>query len=471
MKIAKILLPVLALCVLAGVLTTPVFADGYTTIYGGWVDSGKTIQAGQSFVTFEVYNGSSVHATVQSPDYPSGDVNIPKGNSYYYYDALRIYVAEVNGTQAMVDISKPSTSGSSQSAVGTKIWCDIPGQQALGGDTVTFPISIQNNNAGDQTYTLSASGVSGWGSGFQYSGKDVYQIYVPASQTRVVNLVVQTSYSSTVGEKSITVSANGATTDVQVDITSVNQTVDVSTKVDSMIASIGDKIYYDFSLQNLQSQQNNYKLAVTGLPDNWYYRFVETRGSTDEMAETIVPASSTKSLVLEIVPPYSVEVGNYNFTAVITTPDNQTIKQGLTLQLKSGTSMSVTSDKLAYTSSPGGTFNINVYVTNSGKGGALTNVYPDITAPSGWIVSSSPNMTNSIKAGETQQFTVTVQSPGNIVASDYAVNVNVKSDQAQSASDYRITIATSSYIPYIGGAIILLVGIGLVFMYRKYGRR
>ncbi len=128
-------------------------------------------------------------------------------------------------------------------------------------------------------------------------------------------------------------------------------------------------------------------------------------------------------------------------------------------------------DKLQYTSSPGQTFTIPVYVTNSGKGGALTNVYPDITAPSGWIVSSSPNMTTSLTAGNTQVFTVTVQSPGNIVASDYDVNVNVKSDQAASATDFRITIATSSIIPYVGGAIILIVIVGLVFIYRKYGRR
>ncbi len=80
-------------------------------------------------------------------------------------------------------------------------------------------------------------------------------------------------------------------------------------------------------------------------------------------------------------------------------------------------------------------------------------------------------LTTSLTAGNMQLFTVTVQSPGNIVASDYDVNVNVKSDQAASATDFRITIATSSIIPYVGGAIILLVIVGLVFIYRKYGRR
>jgi uncharacterized membrane protein len=87
-------------------------------------------------------------------------------------------------------------------------------------------------------------------------------------------------------------------------------------------------------------------------------------------------------------------------------------------------------------------------------------------------VSSSPNSTNSISAGSTQTYEITVQSPGDIVASDYDVDVNVISDQTQSGSTaFRITIATSSVIPYVGAGIIIVVIAGLVLVYRKYGRR
>ena len=79
-----------------------------------------------------------------------------------------------------------------------------------------------------------------------------------------------------------------------------------------------------------------------------------------------------------------------------------------------------------------------VYVSNTGQGSALTNVYLETTAPEGWLIQTSPNRTNSIKAGESQAFTLAVQPPGNIVASDYEVNVKVKSDQAEKEKDYRI---------------------------------
>lgn len=472
MKTKGITLAALAACLIAAVSAAALADSGYTSLYGGWVDDGSTRQAGNCFVTFGISNGSYVHVSVQSPDYPAADAYVPPGNSYYYYDALRIYVAEVNRntSQALVDISKLASSGPS-SGTGTKVWCDTPGQRALGGDAVTFPITIQNDYAIDKTYTLSASSGTGWGLSFQYGGKDVYQLYVPAAQARTVNLVAQTAYDSPIGEKTISVSTGDAGMDLRVYITSVNQSASVAVQVSSLISNIGDKVYYGFSVQNLQSQQNNYKLAVEGLAENWYYQYLDSQASTSQMAEVVVPSQAAKGFVLQVLPPVSVTAGEYNFTAVITTPDNVTIRQPLTLRLTSAVSMTVSQDKLAYTSQPGQTLEIKVYVSNTGSGGALTNVYPDVTAPTGWVVSSSPARVNSIKSGETQVFTVRVQSPGNIVASDYDVSINVKSDQAQSDKDYRITIETSSIIPYIGVGVIVVVLVGLVFLYRKYGRR
>jgi uncharacterized membrane protein len=61
--------------------------------------------------------------------------------------------------------------------------------------------------------------------------------------------------------------------------------------------------------------------------------------------------------------------------------------------------------------------------------------------------------------------------PGNIVDYNYEVNLKIKSDQAEKGKDYRIRIKTDSCVPYIGAVIILLVLVGLVFIYKKYGRR
>jgi uncharacterized membrane protein len=473
--ISRTLYALLAVLVLLSACILPALGDdGYETLFSGMVGDGQTQHVGDYYVKFGIANGSSVvNVTISGATVPA-ELRSPRyiaaGSSAYYANLLRIYVDHVEGTQALVEVSQPG--GSSGTATsGTKVYCDIPGQTALGGDVVSFPLAIQNNDPSDHVYTLSSYGETGWKTWFNYGNKGIYKISVPAKQTRTVDLMVQTSGSTPVGEKKVVAYVDNIRTEVFVDITSANQSADVSFKIGSKIASIGDKITYDLHIKNVQAKENIYRLSITGLPENWYARFKETAASSGEMAEVVIAASSEKDLVLEVVPPYSVSVGDYNFSAVVTTPEGVVIQKDLTLALKSGTAMSMTSSVLAYEAKPGDAFNIVVYVSNSGQGAALTNVYLETKAPDGWLIQSSPNRTNSIKAGETQAFTLTIQPPGNIVASDYEVNVKAISDQAEKEKDYRVTVKTESYIPYIGAGIIVVVVAGLFLVFRKYGRR
>lgn len=474
MRVKRVLIILLVLGMLVSLAVVQATAsEDYRTVKSNFaVRSGQIESVDGCYMTFNVTNGSnSVHVTYNGPGYPYEEVNIPEGQTDYYQNKLRIYVARVENDTAIVDIAEFVSSGEGTPSAGTRVYCDIPGQTALGGDVVSFPLVIQNNDQSDHTYELSSFSDVSWKTWFEYGGKGIYKLYVPGKQSKTVDLKVQTWGNTPVGEKKVWAYVGDTRVEVFVDITSANQSADVSYKVTSKIAYIGDKITYDLHIKNVQARENLYKLAVTGLPDNWYYRFKESATSAEEMAEVIIPASSEKGLVLEIVPPYSVGTGNYNFTAVVTTPDGVAIKKDLMLNLKSGTGMSMISSKLAYEAKPGEAFNIVVYVSNTGQGSALTNVYLETTAPEGWLIQSSPNRTNSIKAGESQAFTLTVQPPGNIVASDYEVNVKVKSDQAEKEKDYRIKINTDSLVPYIGAGIIVLVVAGLFFIYWKYGRR
>ncbi len=85
--------------------------------------------------------------------------------------------------------------------------------------------------------------------------------------------MVQTAYDSPIGAQTVTVSTGDASLGLSVDVTSINQSANVNVPISSMIANVGDKVYYDISIQNLQSQQNDYKLTVTGLAQNWYYQY------------------------------------------------------------------------------------------------------------------------------------------------------------------------------------------------------
>jgi uncharacterized membrane protein len=299
----------------------------------------------------------------------------------------------------------------------------------------------------------------------------VHKLFVPGQQSITVDLVVQTTASAGIGEKRVTARVDSATIDLYVYITSVNESADVSYDVSSKISSIGDKITYGFKIKNLQPQENIYRLSTSGLPANWYARFKSDASSQEDLAEVILAPNAERSLVIEIVPPYSVSAGDYNFAALVTTPEGSVLSKDLMLRLKSSVSMEMLTGKLAYDAKPGEAFNIDVYVQNTGNGAALTNVYLEAKAPDGWTVQVTPNKTASLTAGNSQAFRVKVTPPGNIVPSDYDVTIKAKSDQAEKEKDFRITVTVDSLVPHIGGGIILFVIVGLLLVYRKYGRR
>ncbi|WP_424358999.1 NEW3 domain-containing protein [Methanocella sp. MCL-LM] len=478
MKTNRILAGALMIAMMISLLlpaTAPALAaEEYTSIRSGSVASGEIVTIDGYFIKFDILNGSNAaRVNIRSAGYAEMNYTIIENQYCIYYSGLKVYIADINESSGtiMMDILKPTSGGSSGPSSGTSLSCSTPGQTALAGDKVVFPIVIQNNNNEDKTYTLSATSGTGWSLRFTSGDKGIYKVFVPKMQSSTVNLEVSTNAATGVGEKKITATVDDKNIDLYVHITSINQSAEVTTKVTSKIASIGDKIYYDVRIKNLQSKENIYKLSATGLPENWYFRYKEDISSIEEMAEVVIPAAGEKNLLLEIVPPNSVATGDYNFKAVVTTPEAQQIEKDLMLRLKSSVDMSMTSSKLGYSAKPGEAFNIDVYITNTGNGAALTNVGLETKAPEGWLVQVTPNSTNSIKAGQTQTFRVKVTPPGNIVASDYDITIKAKSDQATKEKDYRITITVDSYIPYIGGAIIVLVVAGLFIVYRKYGRR
>ncbi len=466
-----------ALCL----LVSPIVAaadSGYDVQYSQWTKSGTIVQANGCYVTVDITNGSNVNINVKKPGgYAEKNYSSPADGVVSYYDQLRIYVVNIDYTKGEVylELSKPSTESSSGSTTtGTKVSCDSPGQSALGGDKVSFPIIIQNNNDDERTYSLSTQNdypELGWKTWFSSGDKTVYKVNVPGKQSKTISFDVQTTSSSTLGEKKLVAKVGDSSLDMYVQITSVNHTADLSAKYSSVVESIGNKIYYELRIKNMQPNENDYMLSATGLPENWYYQFKEEKASTSEMAEVIVPSASEKTIFLEIVPPYSVQPGEYNFTAVVSAPGKDTLTKDLMLKLKSGSDMAVYTNQLSFETKPGELVEFDITVNNNGKGAALTNVLVESQAPTGWIVTTTPEKASSVQAGSSQKFHVKIQPPGNIVASDYGVTLKVKSDQAAKSTDYRITVVTESYIPYIGAGIVVIVLVSLFLVVRKFGRR
>ncbi len=263
----------------------------------------------------------------------------------------------------------------------------------------------------------------------------------------------------------------GKTTDLGiVPLDKENFFAEVRVKSPSRMAAIGSNPQYEMILKNAGRNDDTYTLSIPDLPDQWYARFKESRDAAEEVSEIYVPAGEEKSLYLDLIPPYSVGVGEYNFTAVIGSSSRQ-YEENLTLRLRGSYDMRTYAKSYRHDINRGDTLTFDMTVTNAGTGGALTNIGINVSAPQGWRVTVDPASVASLEAGERATVQVTVVAPADIVAGEYKIVALVKSDQDEEEDEYRIVVKEQSYVAVLGLLVMAGVAAGLWYMFRKYGRR
>jgi len=263
----------------------------------------------------------------------------------------------------------------------------------------------------------------------------------------------------------------GRTTDIG--IISLEQKeyyAEVSSKSPSKTAMVGENPLYQIKIKNNGKADDTYRLAIEGLSEDWYCRYKETEEGKEDISELFASSGEEKTLYLEFVPPYDVAIGEYNFTSLIQSSTGQ-YELDLTLKVRGSYELRLYSRKLSYEVKRGERASIELTASNTGKGGTITNIKPEISAPEGWTATISPKEVTSLKPGESETFTMNITPPGDITPSDYKVTVKIKSDQLEEDEDFRIIVEESSNIALYGVVIIVIVILALAFMFRKYGRR
>nr|CBH39533.1 hypothetical membrane protein [uncultured archaeon] len=245
---------------------------------------------------------------------------------------------------------------------------------------------------------------------------------------------------------------------------------ELTSKSPSKTSMVGENPLYQIKIKNSGKADDTYRLDIDGLPEDWYCRYKETEEGKEDISELFVGSGEEKTLYLEFVPPYDVEIGEYNFTSLIQSSTGQ-YELNLTLKVRGSYEMRLYSRRLSYEVKRGEKASIELTASNAGKGGTITNIKPEINAPEGWTATIDPKEVTSLNPGESETFTMKITPPGDITPSDYKVTVKVKSDQLEEEEDFRIIVKESSNVALYGVVIIIMVILALAFMFRKYGRR
>jgi len=339
------------------------------------------------------------------------------------------------------------------------------------GSKVSFDLSVKTS--APARVDLAVAGTpTGWTATLQGGGFIVGAVETDGKAAASVRLDVTVPADAT-GTTHISVTATGLglTDQLDLDLKIEAQTGDVTLTTDfpSLKGASNTSFTFNLTLTNNTPQDLTFAVDAQG-PDGWTTT-AQLTGQA-QAASAIVKAGSTSGVSVTAKPPDSVAAGQYPVSVVATAGAKQ-IKQDLQVEVTGSFSMTMSTPNqvLSNHGAAGSATQQQITITNGGTA-PITNVALSATPPTKWKVTFDQPTVASVAANQTVTVTATIVPSADAIAGDYQVTFNATSDQQTSGStDIRFTVETSLQWAIVGAALIVIVFVGLWWVFKRYGRR
>jgi uncharacterized membrane protein len=341
------------------------------------------------------------------------------------------------------------------------------------GSKVSFDLSVKTSTAA--RVDLSLSGVpTSWTATIRGGGFDVQAVQTNGKDATTASVDVTVPADAT-GKSTINLTAQGLgqtvvlPLDVSVEASAAGD-VTLTTDVPSQKGSSTSTFTFNLTLDNTTAQDLTFSVTAEG-PDGWTVAATLT-GQT-QAASAIVKAGSTSGVSVSANPPDGVTAGAYPIDVTATAGGKQ-IKGQVEVDITGSyaLTMSTPNQVLSTSGSAGSVTEQQLTLTNGGTA-PLTNVNVTATGPTGWKFEFDKPTVASIAAGANPEVvTAKITPSADAIAGDYELTFNATGDQSTSATQtIRFTVQTSIVGGLIGVALVVIVAVGLWFVFRRYGRR
>ena len=224
---------------------------------------------------------------------------------------------------------------------------------------------------------------------------------------------------------------------------------------------------FNLTLHNDTAEDLTFGGTATG-PVGW--TMTAQVSSETQAASAIVKAGSTTPVTVKATPPADVTAGAYPITVDVTS-GSRSARADLSVEVTGSYTIKLTTPdaRLSASANAGTASDLTLVIQNTGTA-PVTGVVPSATAPQGWTIKFDPETVDVAPQGEAT--VVANMTPSSeAIAGDYLVSFKATSDLASSAADIRVTIQTGLLGGAIGLGLIVLVLVGLGWVFFRYGRR
>jgi len=353
-----------------------------------------------------------------------------------------------------------------------------PGITVSPGDNVTFELTVKNESGAPQNVALSFETPEGWDAYFEGGDNPVTRVYVDnasGSNTVAVNLIVKMPDDVAEGPQTITAKAEGAggavsTLQLDVNVSKTEFTKgNLTAQFQEQEGASSSTFDFSMSLANKSSKSQSYSLSAQA-PDGWDVSFSNSEGL--QIASLNLDASRTQAITVSIDPSSDAAAGDYTIpVTAVSASETLSLDFKVTITGTYAMTLSTPTGNLDVDTVAGKGSVVTLEITNTGTA-ALSNItLSSYSLPTGWTADFDSTTINSIAAGESAQVTATITPASDAINGNYAVQLKAKADQATSTVGLYAKVKTSTVWGVVGIAIVAVVIVALVFVFRKFGRR
>ena len=340
------------------------------------------------------------------------------------------------------------------------------------GNTVTFPLDIAV--PAPERVGLAVSGApKGWTANLRGGGNIVNAVFAGGTTAATVDLSVTVPQDATPGSQTLTVTATAdqGTRALPIEVTVLGDTggaITLTSDFPQLSGAPTSTFSYSLTLANTGTQKQTYTLQGQG-PDGWT---VSVHPSSNGQALTdTVDGGATDTLSVTAEPPSTVTAGSYPIQVTVAS-GSQSATTNLEADVTGAPAVTLSTPNQVLNAqvTAGSTGTGSLVVTNTGST-VLQNVAVTASAPTGWTTTFAPTTIDTIQPGSAATVDATLKPSSDALAGDYDVTFTVTAGTATANVDIRTTVQTSPLWGFIGLALIVIVIVGLGWVFRRFGRR
>ena len=388
--------------------------------------------------------------------------------------------ADTHAAETEAD-KKAAENGTDAKASGIDMSTAYPGVTVKAGDTVNFPLDFASLDGEGHDVALSATSLpEGWSGYFRGDNKEITKIHVKgdaASDDESTDAQFSLSVPAEMEEGTYELELEADAGDGKADTLELEVTVsqeesgqsDFTSEYPQQQGMSGTSFSFETTIVNNRSTNQTYSLSAEA-PAGWQVSFTPS-GESANVASLSVDAGGSQGMTVGVVPPENVEKGEYTIPCTAVSA-NDTLSLDLIVEV-TGTyalTLSTPDGRLSFDAYENKESSVTLSITNTGNVD-LTNLNLTSQAPTDWEVSFSESTIDTLEAGATKEVTAYVTPCENAVTGDYATSIGISNSETSASADFRVSVKTSTTWGLAAVGVIVVLVLGLAFIFKKYGRR